>query len=76
MLYPSYDNIKTANSSRVPTGLEDVSTFPALFAELLTRGWSEGDLAKLAGGNLLRVMRATEQVSTDILVYTYKSNGI
>jgi membrane dipeptidase len=44
----------------VPLGLEDVSTFPALFAELIRRGWSEGDLRKLAGENLQRVLRAAE----------------
>jgi len=43
-----------------PEGLEDVSKFPYLFAELIRRGWSDGDLRKLAGGNLLRVMRANE----------------
>ncbi len=47
----------------IPTyveGLEDVSTFPALFAELAARGWSDTDLKKLAGENLLRVMREAE----------------
>jgi len=39
---------------------EDVSRFPELFAELIRRGWSDGDLEKLAGGNLLRVLRAAE----------------
>jgi membrane dipeptidase len=43
-----------------PKGLEDVSRFPELFAELIRRGWSDGDLEKLAGGNLLRVLRAAE----------------
>ncbi|MBL8265203.1 dipeptidase, partial [Steroidobacter sp.] len=37
-------------------GLEDVSTFPALFAELIRRGWKDEDLIKLSRGNLLRVM--------------------
>ena len=46
-----------------PAGLEDVSTFPALFAELARRGWSDSDLAKLAGGNLLRVMRQAEETA-------------
>jgi membrane dipeptidase len=46
-----------------PAGLEDVSTFPALFAELARRGWSDDDLAQLAGGNLLRVMRRAEEVA-------------
>ena len=44
----------------VPVGLEDVSTFPALFAELIRRGWSDGDLRKLAGENVQRVLRAAE----------------
>jgi membrane dipeptidase len=41
-----------------PPGLDDASTFPALFAELLVRGWSEQALLKLAGRNFLRVFRA------------------
>ena len=44
----------------VPVGLEDVSKFPDLFAELIRRGWTDGDLKKLAGQNLLRVMRGAE----------------
>ena len=44
----------------VTAGLEDVSAYPALFAELLARGWTEADCAALAGGNLLRVLRAAE----------------
>src|SRR5690242_5316253 len=44
----------------VTVGLEDVSTYPALFAELLSRGWTEADCAALAGGNLLRALRAAE----------------
>src|SRR6185503_13178059 len=43
-----------------PRGLEDVSRFPELFAELIRRGWSDADLKKLAGGNLLRVLAAAE----------------
>ena len=46
-----------------PVGMEDVSTYPALFAELSRRGWSEGDLAKLAGENLLRAWRQAEEVA-------------
>jgi membrane dipeptidase len=44
----------------VTAGLEDVSTYPALFAELLRRGWTEPDCAALAGGNLLRALRSAE----------------
>jgi membrane dipeptidase len=44
----------------VTVGLEDVSAYPALFAELLGRGWSEADCAALAGGNLLRALREAE----------------
>ncbi|XP_034938115.1 dipeptidase 1 isoform X5 [Chelonus insularis] len=45
-----------------PTGLEDVSKYPELFAELLTNGWSEQDVQKLAGLNLIRVFEIVEQV--------------
>ncbi|MEP7384107.1 MAG: dipeptidase [Gemmatimonadota bacterium] len=44
-------------------GLEDVSKYPALFAELIRRGWSDGDLRKLAGENMLRVFGEVETVS-------------
>jgi membrane dipeptidase len=43
-----------------PVGLEDVSKFPNLFAELARRGWTDAELRKLAGENLLRVLRAAE----------------
>ena len=49
--------------SDVIVGLEDVSTYPALFAELSRRGWSEADLKKLAGENVLRVLKRAETVS-------------
>ena len=49
--------------TEVPVGLEDVSKFPDLIAELLRRGWSEQDVRKVAGLNVLRVLRATEQVA-------------
>ena len=47
----------------VVVGLEDVSTFPALFAELSRRGWTEADLRKLAGENVLRALKQAETVS-------------
>lgn len=43
-----------------PTGLEGVETYPLIFAELIKRGWSDQDLAKLAGGNVLRALRGAE----------------
>jgi membrane dipeptidase len=46
-----------------PVGLEDVSTYPALFAELIRRGWSDADLRKLAGQNVIRVLRQAEGVA-------------
>ncbi len=49
--------------SSTPVGLEDVSTFPALFAELSRRGWTEEEMAMLAGENVLRVMRQAEAVA-------------
>jgi len=49
----------------VTVGLEDVSTYPALFAELLARGWTEPDCAALAGGNLLRALRAAESAAAE-----------
>ena len=53
-----YDGI-----ARAPDGLEDVSTFPVLFAELLRRGYSEADLKKISGQNMMRVMRQMEDVA-------------
>ncbi len=47
----------------LPVGLEDQSKYPMLFAELITRGWSDADLKKLAGENVLRVLSTAEQVA-------------
>ena len=47
----------------VIVGLEDVSTYPALFAELSRRGWTELDLRKLAGENVLRVLERADVVA-------------
>jgi membrane dipeptidase len=49
--------------SEVVEGLEDVSRYPDLFAELVRRGWSDEHLAKLAGRNLLRVLAEVETVA-------------
>ncbi|KAK0330063.1 hypothetical protein LTR94_034329, partial [Friedmanniomyces endolithicus] len=47
----------------LPQGLSGVQTYPALLAELMRRGWSDADVAKLAGENVLRVMAAAEKVA-------------
>ena len=47
----------------LPEGLTDVSCFPNLIAELLRRGYSDEDVRKVAGGNVLRVMRGAEAVA-------------
>jgi membrane dipeptidase len=52
--------------SEVPVGLEDVSKFPDLLAELLRRGWSETDVRKVVGLNALRLMRKAERVARDL----------
>lgn len=44
-------------TGELPDGLDDVSCYPALFAALIDRGWSQADCGKLASGNILRVMR-------------------
>jgi len=49
--------------SSAPVGLEDVSKYPDLFAELARRGWTDGELEQLAGRNLLRALRAAEAVA-------------
>ncbi len=50
----------------MPKGLEDVSRFPDLFAELIRRGWSDPDLVKLAGGNVVRALGEAEAVAARI----------
>lgn len=49
--------------SLLPEGLEDVSTYPALTVELLRRGYSDADVRKILGENVLRVMEEAERVS-------------
>ena len=57
--------------TELPVGLEDVSRYPYLTAELLTRGFSEDDMAKILGGNILRVWEQVEKVSAEM-----KAEGI
>ena len=56
-----YDGITS-----VPEGLEDVSTYPALTAELLRRGYKDEEIKKILGLNILRVMKAAEAVSAKL----------
>lgn len=47
----------------LPDDMQDVATYPVLFAELVRRGYSKDDLAKISRGNILRVMRDAERVA-------------
>ena len=47
-------------------GLESVAGYPLLFAELIRRGWSDANLAKLAGGNVLQAMRRAEAIAVSM----------
>jgi membrane dipeptidase len=49
-----------------PVGLDGVNRYPALLAELMRRGWSDADIGKLAGENLLRVLASAEAVSAKL----------
>jgi membrane dipeptidase len=53
-----FDGIEDA-----PAGLEGVNRYPALLEELMRRGWTDSDIAKVAGENLLRVMAAAEKAA-------------
>jgi membrane dipeptidase len=66
-----FDGIEVA-----PQGLEGVDKYPALLAELMRRGWTDADVAKVAGGNLLRAMDAAEQVGTRLRMTQGPSEAI
>ncbi|GGW66938.1 dipeptidase [Streptomyces xantholiticus] len=57
-----------------PAGLEDVAGYPNLIAELLRRGWSDADLAKLTWQNAVRALRAAEDVAADLQTTRGPSN--
>ena len=50
----------------VPDGLQDVSSYPALIAELLDRGWSQDECVQLIGANVLRALREAEAVARSL----------
>lgn len=47
----------------LPVGLDDVTCYPAITAELLRRGWAEPDIRKVLGENAVRVLRASEEMA-------------
>lgn len=55
--------LQAAGWRRLPTGLEDVSTYPALVAELLGRNWTQVEVEAALAKNLLRVFKKVEEVS-------------
>lgn len=59
---PPKKKTTTSSPTSTPRGLEDVSSYPRLFAELLGQGWTAEELEQLAGRNLLRVLGAVEKV--------------
>ncbi|MFF4329564.1 dipeptidase [Streptomyces sp. NPDC001591] len=59
-----------------PAGLDDVSGYPNLIAELLHRGWSRADLAKLTWSNAVRVLRDAEAVARDLSATRGPSNAV
>ena len=52
-------------TGHLPEGLQDVSGYPNLFAELIDRGWTAADCGKLASRNILRVLRDAEDVASE-----------
>jgi membrane dipeptidase len=57
-----YDGV----GEQLPEGMADVSTYPTLLAELMKRGWSDEDIRKVAGENVLRVMARAEAVAASM----------
>jgi membrane dipeptidase len=55
------------------SGLDDVSGYPALLAELLRRGYSTEDVKKIAGLNVLRVLKAAEKIAADLHAHEYEN---
>lgn len=70
-------HISSTLSHRVPEGVEDVSKYPYIFAELLLDPkWTDEDLKKLAGMNLIRVFQEVERVSVErFRVLRFRNGG-
>jgi membrane dipeptidase len=66
-----FDGIETT-----PVGLEDVSKYPYLFVELMKRGYTKEEIAKIAGGNVLRVMKTVEAVAARLQKQTPASDAL
>ena len=62
--------------SETPRGLSGVDTYPALLIELMRRGWTDGEVAKVAGENVLRVMAAAEQVAASQRASKHASEAV
>ena len=63
MVYITHDDYWGGST---PVGLEDVSKYPYLFAELVRRGWSDENLKKLAGLNVIRCLQKAEAVANTL----------
>jgi len=59
-----------------PLGLEGVDRYPALLVELMRRGWTDADVAKVAGGNVLRALATAEQVAAKLRVTIISSEAV
>jgi membrane dipeptidase len=66
-----FDGIPTG-----PDGLDGVDKFPALLLELMRRGWSDADIAKIAGENVLRVMASAEKVAAQLRMTQQPSEAV
>ncbi|MGK2909811.1 MAG: dipeptidase [Sphingobium sp.] len=75
-----YDNVGLGGDydglPALPQGMDGVETYPKLLAELMRRGWSDANIAKLAGGNILRVMAAAEKVAASMAAQPAASGTI
>ncbi len=63
-------------TSSLPVGMQDVSTYPALIVELLRRGYSDDDVRKIIGLNVLRIMREVETVAATLQASTEPSEAM